>query len=150
MTMLASLRSQAPIVSLMLGALGLGAIAGATLAPRESAAACPAGTATVARGELFLGRSMPGGKVIEEAAFNAFASGEIARALPDGYTILESSGGWRNPTSGKLETERSNVLVAIGEADQLRERLTAIADAYRSQFSQQSVLLVVSNSCARF
>lgn len=150
MTMPAFLRSQAPILSLLFGALGLGAIAGATFAPRESAAVCPAGTAATARGELFLGRSMPGGKVIEDAAFDAFTRNEIARALPDGYTLVESSGGWRDATSGKLETERSNVLVAIGAADQIRERLTAVADAYRSQFSQQSVLLVVSNSCARF
>jgi hypothetical protein len=93
---------------------------------------------------LFFGRDSPAGLVTQEA-FEAFEAEVITQALPDGYTILEARGRYREP-EGALISEPTFVLVVVATdadaLDAMSARVDAIRVAYCTRFAQTSVLRV--------
>jgi hypothetical protein len=63
------------------------------------------------------------------------------RYLPDGFTVHDGAGQWLNPSTGNIVRERTKILTVASERPRpdLKDRLTAITEAYRSRFRQQSV-----------
>jgi Protein of unknown function (DUF3574) len=100
--------------------------------------------------ELFFGRSVGEGTVSEKE-FATFLAAEITPRFPDGLTVLDARGQWRNGDRGLIAHEASK-LVKIVFADDAARRadLDAIAVSYKLRFRQQSVLISLQPVCATF
>ena len=106
--------------------------------------------------ELFFGRNIPGRPPVSEAEWSDFVTQVIRPNLPDGYTVLDSAGGAGKlrpgaPPIGRGVREPAKIVIAAAErSPALRDHLTAIIDAYRSRFRQQSVGVITRTACASF
>ena len=120
-----------------------------------AAAPCPGGMQAQVRAELIFGRSLKTGGTASEAAWRRFAAEEITPRFPDGFTVLDGRGQWRDPQArgaqGRIVREPSKVLlVAMPDEPERRARLAAVAEAYRRAFGQDSVLTLAAPSCVSF
>jgi uncharacterized protein DUF3574 len=101
--------------------------------------------------ELFFGRSIPGRGPLTEAEWADFAARTVTPHFPDGFTVFDGEGQWRDPATGRIAHERTKILlVAAKRQPDLTPRLSAVIDAYKAQFHQQSVGIVTRDSCAAF
>ena len=99
--------------------------------------------------ELFFGRFIPERTPLSEAEWRAFAAEIVTPNFPDGFTAYDAEGQWRNPETGAIAREPTKVLlVAMPSSPDLATRLSAIIEAYKARFRQQSVGIVTRESCA--
>ena len=100
--------------------------------------------------DLLFGRGS-GGLTVSESAWTRFLAQEITPRFSDGLTVLDAAGQWRNPQGGGILRERSKVVMIVTPDDStVQERIDAIATAYKRQFKQQSVGIVMRAACASF
>jgi len=95
--------------------------------------------------ELLLGR----GKA-SAALWQRFLAREVTPRFPDGLTVYETTGQWRDPATKAITRERSRVLRIIVPADTARDKIDALAEAYKTQFAQKSVGIVIRPACVSF
>ena len=95
--------------------------------------------------ELMLGR----GKA-NEARWAQFLAREVTPRFPDGLTVYETAGQWRDPATKMIIREKSRVLRIIVPADSAPDKVAAVAEAYKKQFRQKSVGIVTRQVCASF
>jgi hypothetical protein len=96
--------------------------------------------------ELLFGRAH-----VSDANWARFIANEVTPRFPDGFTVMDASGQWRAPGSGKIAKERSKiVMIAMPPAADNDTRLQAIIEAYKVRFKQQSVGLIVRPACVSF
>jgi len=101
--------------------------------------------------ELFFSRGIKGREPLSDAEWAAFAAQTITPNFPDGFTVFDSEGQWRNPQTGLIAHERTKILlVAAKREPDLAQRLSAVVDAYKARFRQQSVGIITRDSCAAF
>jgi hypothetical protein len=101
--------------------------------------------------ELFFGRNIAGRGPLTEAEWRTFAADTITPNFPDGLTVFDGDGQWRNPATGKISHERTKiVLVAAKRVPDLAGRLSAVIDTYKNRFHQQSAGIITRDSCAGF
>ena len=95
--------------------------------------------------EFLLGRA--GG----DWKWRTFLAREVTPRFPDGLTVYETTGQWRDPQNGKIGRERSRVLrMIVPTGETVQDKITAIADAYKRAFRQKSVGIVTREVCASF
>lgn len=94
--------------------------------------------------ELLLGRKG------SDARWRQFLAREVTPRFPDGLTVYETTGQWRDADRNIIVRERSRVLRIIVPADVAQEKITAVADAYKKRFSQKSVGIVTRTACVSF
>jgi hypothetical protein len=100
--------------------------------------------------DLLFGRGS-GGLRVSEQAWTQFLAREITPRFPDGLTVFDAAGQWRGPQGGGILRERSKVvMIVVPENPPVHERIDAIAEAYKRQFKQQSVGVVMRSACASF
>jgi hypothetical protein len=101
--------------------------------------------------ELLFGRKIGDRLAVGEAQWARFLAREISARFPDGLTVLDATGQWRDRTRNALVREPSKLvqIVLPGRADD-GERLDAIVSAYKSRFRQQSVGVIVRPACVSF
>lgn len=100
---------------------------------------------------LYFGLSRPDGKIVSGKAFASFVASDITPALPEGFTILDGRGYWKDGTSSRTIAEPSKVLVRLHQATRgSNTALDRIADAYKRSFHQESVLRTDTLTCADF
>jgi hypothetical protein len=95
-----------------------------------------------ARTELFFGTAKADGSVVTEAQFMTFVDLAITPRFPDGLTLLEANGQFRN-SLGQIVKEKSFVLILLYPAEDFRpasKEINAIREEYKQQFQQESVL----------
>jgi hypothetical protein len=101
--------------------------------------------------ELFFGRGIKGREPLTDAEWADFAAQTITPNFPDGFTVFDGEGQWRNPQTGRIAGGRTKILlVAAKREPDLARRLAAVIDAYKTKFRQQSVGLITRDSCAAF
>jgi Protein of unknown function (DUF3574) len=101
--------------------------------------------------ELFFGRGIQGREPLTDSEWAEFAAQTITPNFPDGFTVFDSEGQWRNPETGQISGNRTKVLlVAAPRAPDLAQRLAAVIDAYKARFHHQSVGIITRDSCAAF
>jgi len=118
--------------------------------PSSNLAAPTAGETLLVRTELYFGLSTPGGGQITEQQFDEFVAQVITPRFPDGLTIVDAVGQWRDP-SGHISHERSKILIVLhepgtGSAAAIEE----IRAQYKSRFNQESVMRVTSTAGVAF
>ncbi len=101
--------------------------------------------------ELLFGRDIGRHVGVSEAAWTRFVAREITPRFPDGLTISNAVGQWRDRTSGKTVREPSKlVMIVLPGNDDDQVRIEAVASAYKHEFRQQSVGVVVQSACVSF
>ena len=101
--------------------------------------------------EVFFGRGIKGRESSTDTEWAEFAARTIAPNFPDGFTIFDGEGQWRNPQTGHIASDRTKILlVAVKREPGLAQRLSAVIDAYKERFHQQSVGIITRDSCAAF
>lgn len=111
---------------------------------------CQPPAQTMMNADMIFGRNIGKRPVVSDAAFAQFIATDITPHFPDGLTVLDAHGQWRD-RSGVLLHERSKVVLITSRDDaQKRADLIEIADAYKRKFRQQSVLTTVRTACVSF
>jgi Protein of unknown function (DUF3574) len=127
-------------------------IGGSTgLAAQGPGAACHGGQQSSLLAELTFGRDIGRHLGVSEAAWQRFLAREITPRFPDGLTVMNGFGQWRDRATARIVREPSKVVVIVlpGRADD-QARLNAVAAAYKRQFHQQSVGVIVQPACTAF
>lgn len=113
-------------------------------------ASCPGGLRPADIARLYFGRSIAAGGSVSDAAWRDFVDREVAPRFPDGFTVADGAGAWRNATGDTIR-ERSKVLtIVIADAKGEHAKLDAIRAAYKTRFHQESVLLTEMKGCISF
>ena len=117
---------------------------------RADSPPCPAGTDRWIEYRLFFGRSQGTSEVVTDEAWRAFLAEEITPRFPDGLSVLDAAGQWRD-ASGTIVRERSKLVLILAEPGaEGMQRTDEIAQAYKSAFGQESVLRTVTTACVSF
>jgi hypothetical protein len=112
---------------------------------------CQASAKTGVVAELFLGRNIGERLGVSDAAFRSFLDQEVTPRFPDGFSVVDAKGQYRDQDQRTITREPSKVLViAIPDGSAADPRLAAIADAYKARFKQQAVLTTVRAACVGF
>src|SRR3954463_8708856 len=131
--------------TLMIGAAAIGLLAPMS-DPAAQGASCTAPLKPMLDIEFLLGRGKG-----SEARWRAFLAREVTSRFPDGLTIYETTGQWRDPTRKIIAREKSRVLRIIITADEAaNDKIAAVAAAYKKQFAQTSVGIVTRPACVSF
>ena len=113
--------------------------------------ACLAPSRPMMSAELLFGRDIGNRLGVSETAFAAFVASEITPRFPDGLTVIDARGQWRDLDRGSIVREASKLVKIVFVDDQAkRADLDAIAAAYKTRFKQQAVLTSLQASCVTF
>jgi hypothetical protein len=101
--------------------------------------------------ELLFGRDIGHRLGVSAHAWERFVAREITPRFPDGFTVTDASGQWRDSADGTIVHEPSKrVEIVLPGADDDDSRLDAIVSVYKRQFHQQSVAVIVRPACVSF
>lgn len=123
----------------------------ASAAAQNRIAACQGAQQRRDVAELLFGRDIGDRLGVSEPAWRRFVAREITPRFPDGLTVTDALGQWRDPDSGRIVREPSKrvEIVLPGNADDA-VRLDAIMSAYKREFHQRSVGLILQSACVSF
>jgi hypothetical protein len=127
------------------------AVAALTLAGCATSEMSPPGSpcATVVVERVYFGMQYATGTV-GEAEWRAFVERVVTPRFPDGLTIYEASGQWRD-AQGKIVHEPTRVVEIMHAEGAVPTRAIAeIAAAYKREYGQESVLVVRQRADACF
>ena len=101
--------------------------------------------------ELFFGRSIAGREPLSEAEWMQFSATTLSAEFPDGFTVVDGKGQWRDPASGRTLAEDTKIVIAAGGIGPAFARhVAAAADTYKKAYRQQSVGILVHDACGAF
>ena len=129
-----------------LGALLL--LAGCAAAPPS----CPAGAGPATIAEAYFGRNVKTRAPVTDTEWTRFMAEVVTPAFPDGLTVLDGAGQWRN-AAGQISREDSKVLLLVlpgQDQAAASARLAPVTAAWKARFAQDSVLTVFRQGCAGF
>jgi hypothetical protein len=99
---------------------------------------------------LYFGSNIAGGGEVTAAQFASFLERVVTPRFPDGLTVWDARGQWRDG-SGQLLRESSHVLRLIhADKPDAERRIAEIIAAYKAEFRQESVLREREQSCVGF
>lgn len=117
---------------------------------REHPLGCRGDEQRLVRDTLYFGASIPGGGEVDAAAWQRFEREVLTPAFPQGFSVLDAHGQWRG-ADGAIAREATHIVVLTHPDDApSAARVREIAQAYRAQFHQESVLRERSAVCAQF
>jgi hypothetical protein len=102
--------------------------------------------------ELIFGRSIGGGRVeVSDEQWMLFVDTEITPRFPDGLTVFDAAGQWRDKSSNRITRESSKIVLIVlpGGAEDV-PRLNEVVEAYKRRFGQQSVGMILRPACVSF
>lgn len=140
----------ASVILLTLAELKMMGAAEADVAPSRPSITCPTSSTVMARLELLFGMSRKDAAPVSDAEWQSFVDQEVTPRFPDGLTIVQAYGQWRNG-SGVIIKEYSRVLMIWYQPKPESEvSIEAIREAYKARFRQESVMRVDGLSCVSF
>jgi hypothetical protein len=98
---------------------------------------------TMVRTELFFGLGAGSAAAVSNEQWERFVRDEVTPRFPDGLTIIDARGQWRDETAAAVEVQRepSRVLVIVHAGTRAdHQRIEQIRSLYRQRFAQQSVM----------
>jgi ABC-type amino acid transport substrate-binding protein len=117
-----------------------------------AAPACPPGFSAATTLEATFGRNRGEALVVRDADWEAFLAAEVTPRFPDGLTVIEAAGQWRD-RAGRVLREPSKhlllVLPGIAPAE-AAARLAPVTAAYVQRFGQEAVLTLQRSACVAF
>ena len=106
---------------------------------------CMGSTAQL-RTTLYFGLARPKGSV-SELEWQMFLRDEVTSRFPDGLTVWDADGQWRN-AAGAINHENSKVLLLVHpDTPAARGSVQGVIERYRKTFDQESVLWETARVC---
>lgn len=91
---------------------------------------------------LAFGRKIPGGGDVTDDDWEHFEREQIARAFPEGFTVIPAHGGWRDCATGTTIEEPTVIVeVAHNGAEEALRAIRVVAAIYRALFRQDAVMV---------
>ena len=120
--------------------------------PAAAALACEVySAAPMIEAQLFFGRNVGADVGVSDRDWADFLDGEVTPRFPNGLTVIDASGHWRDSETGRLIREPSKVLTLLAEGGPATLSLIReIVDSYKERFHQQSVGLAIRPICVSF
>ena len=113
-------------------------------------AACPPGQQAMLTVRLYFGQTADGHQ-LPAAQWRDFVARSVTPRFPDGFTIYDALGQWRDPRTRTVQREPSKVIeIAAPDTPALRARAQELREIYAHRFHQQSVGLVTMQGCGTF
>jgi hypothetical protein len=113
-------------------------------------AACPAGQHAMLTARLYFGL-MDNGRRVPDPAWEDFLARIVTPRFPDGFTVYDARGQWRDPRTGVITREPSKVIeIDAPDTRGFRARVEAVRKDYAKRFHQQSVGLLTLPACGTF
>lgn len=101
--------------------------------------------------EMLFGRNIGGRLGVTERRWAAFVADVVTPRFPQGLTVIDGAGQWRDPERGRIVRERSKIVMLITKDDpQARDHIAVIVADYKKRFRQQSVGVLTRPACAAF
>jgi hypothetical protein len=101
--------------------------------------------------EIFFGRSISKQGFVNQAEWRAFERDVIARNFARGFTVLHASGNWRDPRSGDIRKEDSELVVIVtDDTESTREKIRRVTAEYKRMFRQNAVGVFTTQGCGVF
>ena len=101
--------------------------------------------------ELMFGRKIGDRIGVSNAAWARFVDREITPRFPDGLTVIDALGQWRDPARRIILREPSKLVqIVLPGKDEDQQHLDEIAASYKARFRQQSVAIIVRPACVAF
>ncbi|MEM7635679.1 MAG: DUF3574 domain-containing protein [Pseudomonadota bacterium] len=120
-------------------------------AQNQSPANCPYSETEWRETKLFMGLSRSGGAAVSRREWDQFVADHFVAGFPNGFTIVETTGYWRDENTEATVYENGKQVIILHEATPDSEvMINEIAEKYRSRFDQQSVLISSSSTRVRF
>jgi hypothetical protein len=123
-------------------------LAGCATAPPH----CPTGAAPATIAEAYFGQNVKSRAPVTDTEWARFMAEVVTPAFPDGLTVLDGAGQWRD-AAGLISREDSKVLLLVlpgQDQATAASRLTPVVAAWKARFAQESVLTVFRAGCAAF
>jgi len=126
-------------------------LAAALLLP-NAAAACPVpGESPMLIVTLYFGETIPGRPPLTAKEWADFTAQTITPAFPDGFTVTDSTGQWRDPKTGAIDDDPTKVVtVALPQSKTLPVTVLHVMKAYEIRFKQEDVGITTIPACAGF
>lgn len=132
----------------LLACLAAATLAGCAALPGP---ACLPPSQPMLSAELAFGRNIGDRLGVSDAEFTRFTAEEITPRFPEGLTVLDGAGQWRDSERGHVVREKAKLVTLVFAEDPVRRAaLSAIAEAYKQRFKQQAVMVSVRPSCVSF
>ena len=120
----------------------------ACTSPRAATSSCPAPLKPAVEVDLFFGGEAGNGRAVSEAEWAAFMAEEVTPRFPDGLSVIDVAGQYREP-SGRLVREKTKlIVVVIFDAPAHLPKVQAVIDAYNRRHNQNSVFRTEHAVCA--
>jgi len=97
------------------------------------------------------GRKIGNRIAVTESRWARFVDREITPRFPDGLSVVDAKGQWRDRERNVIVHEPSKLVTIVlpgDPADQIQ--LGEIIEAYKRRFKQQSVGVIVRPACVAF
>jgi hypothetical protein len=135
----------------VIAVLGTMACAATGASAQTAAPSCHGSQQSRNVAELLFGRDIGRHVGVSESDWKRFMAREVTPRFPDGLTVTDTIGQWRDRESGGSVREPGKrveiVLPGSGDDD---ARLDAVVAAYKHTFRQQSVGVIVHTACVSF
>ena len=101
--------------------------------------------------DLMFGRNIGGQLGVSEELWSDFVAKEITPRFPDGLTVDDAVGQWRDLATNEIVKEPSkDVQLIVPASAEVKEKIDAIVAAYKQRFQQQAVGVVMRPACVSF
>jgi len=112
---------------------------------------CPPPQRSAAVADLLFGRHVGGRPGVGEAAWRAFLAAEVTPRFPDGLTVVDAAGQWRDTDTGRIVREPSKIVsIVLPDRADNQAQIDAVVAAYKARFRQQAVGVVIRPACVAF
>ena len=136
------------LTAVLIAGMLLGAVSTRALdAPKRAADPSCGAASSQLRTTLYFGTARPKGSV-SELEWQMFLRDEVTSRFPDGLTVWEAEGQWKQ-SDGAIGHERSKVLLLVHpDTATARDAVQAVIGKYKKNFEQESVLWETARVCA--
>lgn len=100
--------------------------------------------------DLLFGRNIGGKLGVTDKRWTAFLAREVTPRFPDGLTVFDAYGQWRDEKRKTIAREPSKVVRIITTDAEAQAKIDAVVEAYKRLFRQQSVGVVTRPACVSF
>ena len=114
-----------------------------------AAPSCPAGLKDMSEAELFFGRDIAAGGTVTDREWQSFLDEEVTPRFPDGLTVEDASGQWKD-RNGIVREKSKRLTIVLSGAPGEQTKLSEIRNAYTSRFKQDAVLILEYRVCGSF
>ena len=98
--------------------------------------------------DLYFGGDAGNGRAVSDAEWAAFMAEEVTPRFPDGLSVIDVAGQYREP-SGRMVREKTKlIVVVIFDAPAHLAKVQALIEAYNRRHSQNSVFRTEHAVCA--